>query len=346
MRRLLLLKRIALFVVFLIFLLFVTHPTLWRDFGYITRPIWDKKPRGWNYINHYNNSCSAYNWTERSRPRRVIDATIFSIELDLLDLRMKELWDEVDLFVVVESNMTFTGHTKPMILKDNLKRFEWAKKKLRYHSISRTPIPEAKFFANEGDMRRSVEQFLVDEGVQEEDLVINSDIDEIPKHSVINLLRKCDGSPPVVHLAMPYFQYSFEFPQLYISDAPTVKLYRKDRGYTHGRRSDYLITGAGWHCTFCFPNIEDFQFKMQAYSHNDRLTDRKMLEPSYIKKKICNGKDLYGMFEEVYTYWEFLYYLSGVKHNHDYSNLPRGLFSDRKKFGYLLPGGREYCKTV
>jgi beta-1,4-mannosyl-glycoprotein beta-1,4-N-acetylglucosaminyltransferase len=39
----------------------------------------------------------------------VFDAILFSNEMDMLEIRLRELYDVVDKFVIVESDHTFTG---------------------------------------------------------------------------------------------------------------------------------------------------------------------------------------------------------------------------------------------
>ena len=68
-------------------------------------------------------------------------------------------------------------------------------------------------------------------------------------------------------------------------------------GYSHGRQSDVILADSGWHCSWCFKYIEDFQFKMRSYSHYDRVTrPEKQLEPAEIQHKICEGKDVFDMY--------------------------------------------------
>ena len=43
---------------------------------------------------------------------KIYDTFIFSNELDLLDLRLNTFNDYVDKFVIVESNITFSGKPK------------------------------------------------------------------------------------------------------------------------------------------------------------------------------------------------------------------------------------------
>ncbi|KAJ1725264.1 hypothetical protein LPJ61_005659 [Coemansia biformis] len=327
-------------------LIFVMYPTVIRDIGYMARPLWDSPSKEWTVINRYGSSCDMYGWSDRGkgRERKVYDAIIFSIELDILELRLTELWDVVDVFVIVESNTTFAGHGKRLFLKENMARFGWAKEKLRYHQVTHERRPGESMWASERRMRERMQDALAQEGVGSEDLVINSDADEIPHHAVVDLLRRCDGAPPALHLSLKGYLYSFEFPEY--PDVPenswraTIKLYGRDRTYTHSRRSDYLFANAGWHCSYCFPNLGDHRFKMSSYSHSDRLTSPKMLDEKRLMERICNGKEIFDLPPERFNYRDLIYAYGRPKRNYDYSNMPKGLVENRK-YAFLLPGGRN-----
>ena len=61
--------------------------------------------------------------------RTLYDCFLFFNELDMLELRLRELGSVVDRFVLVESAWTFQGKRKPMIFKENQSRFaRWADK--------------------------------------------------------------------------------------------------------------------------------------------------------------------------------------------------------------------------
>lgn len=54
----------------------------------------------------------------------VVDLIIFSYELDLLEVRLLELWDVVDFFFITESSHAHSGVGKPLFFARNMKRFE------------------------------------------------------------------------------------------------------------------------------------------------------------------------------------------------------------------------------
>ena len=48
---------------------------------------------------------------------KIYDCFTFFNELELLDLRLKELYNYVDYFVLVEATLTHTGKTKDLIFE-------------------------------------------------------------------------------------------------------------------------------------------------------------------------------------------------------------------------------------
>ena len=53
---------------------------------------------------------------------KVYDCFPFFNELDVLEIRLKELWDVVDVFVLAESNLSHSGKPKEYIFENNKQR--------------------------------------------------------------------------------------------------------------------------------------------------------------------------------------------------------------------------------
>jgi beta-1,4-mannosyl-glycoprotein beta-1,4-N-acetylglucosaminyltransferase len=135
-----------------------------------------------------------------------------------------------------------------------------------------------------------------------------ADVDEIPYDHTLRLIKTC-ALPPILHLQLTPYVYSFEWVSGDL-DSWHIQLHTWIPGqswYRHFSKSteDY-ITSAGTHCSFCFPKIQDFQWKMRAYSHNDRLGDhpKALLRTEAIQGAICRGENLFGMLPEAYTWWD------------------------------------------
>lgn len=251
-----------------------------RDLGYLTRPLWDSPgnqpekiiPHFYSSTMNTTDLCSLHeNWTPRTKPVKIIDAFIFSIEVDMLEIRMRELWDVVDVFLILESNGTFSGEKKPLVLKQILEspthnRYAFAKNKIVHKVFVDSKVLESgqTGFTNEFAMRSHM-QILVQSipNIEEGDLIIISDVDEIPSKKAIQLLKSCEGYPSGLHLQTKNYLYSFEFMIGTTNWKPHVVIYSKNKfAYNHGKNSDMVLADAGWHCSFCFRTISEFIFKV------------------------------------------------------------------------------------
>ena len=66
-------------------------------------------------------------------PRKIYDTIVLGYEIEMLELRLQELWELVDVFVVVEVNATLTGQPKPYLYPSyRHRRLRWASRKIQY----------------------------------------------------------------------------------------------------------------------------------------------------------------------------------------------------------------------
>lgn len=236
----------------------------------------------------YSDANKGTTGTAAIQPPKVYDAVIFSVELDLLEIRIRELYDVVDHFIIVESNVTFSGQPKPFTFQDHRAQFDFAKEKIIYGQVSNLHVYGGNLnnnrkedpFDNEIRMRVGVSSIIRAQHPLDGSIIIQSDVDEIPSARAISLLKYCTGWGDVIHLGMPSYLYSFEFPLGRQQDSSkmnngegmgprqwraSAKRFgsKKYHGYTHSRQSNTILEKAGWHMTFAFKYIDDFIFKMQ-----------------------------------------------------------------------------------
>jgi beta-1,4-mannosyl-glycoprotein beta-1,4-N-acetylglucosaminyltransferase len=194
-------------------------------------------------------------------------------------------------------------------------------------------------FVEESYQRVALDQLIKIAGITDDDLLIMSDVDEIPSGHTINLLRWCDDIPEILHLQLRNYLYSFEF---FLDDKSwraSVHRYRAGKTrYAHFRQTDDLLADSGWHCSFCFRYIKDFIFKMKAYSHVDRIRFKYFLNPKRIQHVICQGADLFDMLPEEYTFQEIIAKLGPVPSTYSAVHLPSYLLEQVDRYRYLLPG--------
>nr|GMD20833.1 uncharacterized protein LOC109160247 [Ipomoea batatas]GME16995.1 uncharacterized protein LOC109160247 [Ipomoea batatas]GME17059.1 uncharacterized protein LOC109160247 [Ipomoea batatas] len=313
---------------------------------YFLRPLWEKPPKPFHEIPHYyhedvpmENLCKLHGWGIREYPRRVFDAVLFNNEVDILTIRWKELYPYVTEFVLLESNSTFTGLPKPLHFAKNREKFDFVEPRLTYGQVPGRFRKGENPFVEEAYQRLALDYLLKQAGIQDDDLLLMSDVDEIPSRHTINLLRWCDDIPPVLHLRLKNYLYSFEF--LVDNNSWRASVHRYQSGktrYAHYRQSDDILADAGWHCSFCFRRINEFIFKMKAYSHFDRVRFSHFLNPKRIQRVICKGADLFDMLPEEYTFREIIGKMGPIPHSYSAVHLPSYLLENAEKYKFLLPG--------
>ncbi|EPS72467.1 hypothetical protein M569_02291 [Genlisea aurea] len=314
---------------------------------FFLRPLWDSPQKPFNRIPHYYHPalpmatlCRLHGWgPTRDIPRRVFDAVLFSNEVDMLTIRWRELQPYVSRFVLLESNSTFTAIPKPLNFAANRAKFGFVEPRLTYGTIGGRFRAGENPFVEEAYQRLALDQLIRIAGVEDDDLVIMSDVDEIPSGHTVDLLRWCNGTPPVLHLQLRNYLYSYEFLYDYDSWRASVHVYRRgETKYGHFRRTDLLLTDSGWHCSFCFRHISDFVFKMKAYSHTDRVRFSHFLDRERIQDIICRGANLYDMLPEEYTFREIIGKMGPTPSSYSAVHLPAYLLENADEFRYLLPG--------
>ncbi|KAL3656080.1 hypothetical protein CASFOL_000476 [Castilleja foliolosa] len=313
---------------------------------YFLRPLWESPPKPFREIPHYyhenvsmENLCKLHGWGVRQYPRRVFDAVLFSNEVDLLKVRWNELYPYVSEFVILESNSTFTGLSKPPVFSTVRDKFMFLEPRLTYGQVPGRFRKGENPFVEEAYQRLALDFLLKKAGIQDDDLLIMSDVDEIPSRHTINLLRWCDDIPPILHLRLKNYLYSFEFLVDNNSWRASVHVYQAGKTrYAHYRQSDDILADAGWHCSFCFRRISEFIFKMKAYSHVDRVRFSRFLNPKRVQRVICKGADLFDMLPEEYTFKDIIGKMGPIPHSYSAVHLPAYLLEKANEFKFLLPG--------
>lgn len=226
----------------------------------------------------------------------------------MLEIRLEELADVVDYHVIVESNMTFTGHAKALSMQRMPALYAKHQKRIIYIPLG--SLPGTTNWDRENFQRDALLQglFRPDSMVKDGDIVFLSDLDEIPKPSLINDLRTCMG-PEEFHLSCPYNYFRFGLVKLrpWTSAAGFVYSTPFRQGSlsaVRNRKPDEvpLLSESCWHCSWCFRRISDFIDKMRSFSHSE-LNKPQFATGSHVKEKVCKGLDLFNRISLKYTYY-------------------------------------------
>ncbi|OJD18036.1 hypothetical protein AJ78_01928 [Emergomyces pasteurianus Ep9510] len=317
--------------------------------------------------------CGLYNWqvyeerqgrrngNPNTTPpaRKVYDIFLLNTELDWLEIRLNELNDHVDYFIIVEANTTFTDRPKPTLLTDPA---IWAKfsrfhNKIIHHLVEGRGENERKAFDREKFQRDSgfTQVFPTlgqpdaknpiaakpAAGPQLGDVIIISDIDEIPRPATVTLLRTC-RFPRRVNLRSRFYYYSFQWlhkgldwahPQAtyYEGLEKTIKpddlrIGRGGASIFHnwfGAKAD--LFNASWHCSSCFATVKEMQTKIVSFSHTE-YNRPEFTSKEHIVEVVRTGKDLFDRPSQIYE---------RVDANEDVPAYLKGE-AEKKKFRYLL----------
>ena len=130
---------------------------------------------------------------------KVFDCFMYYNEDTILDVRLNYLNKFVDYFIIVESTFNHRGQKKE--LNFDIKKFSQFKNKIRYYILDDQPKDIEEVDINDSEDEKNSKYILngyrrdhfqrnhIIEGIkdaQENDIIIISDIDEIPKLENIN----------------------------------------------------------------------------------------------------------------------------------------------------------------
>ncbi len=121
---------------------------------------------------------------------KVYDCFTFYNEFEILELRLKALWDVVDYFVIVEANKTQAGEAKIFNFWTRQDDFKEFLPKIRFipADLSNVPFKGTGDWSIENAQRNAIMHGLID--AEPDDLIMISDADEIPAPDVFQRLHE------------------------------------------------------------------------------------------------------------------------------------------------------------
>jgi beta-1,4-mannosyl-glycoprotein beta-1,4-N-acetylglucosaminyltransferase len=233
---------------------------------------------------------------------RIFDCFTFFNEIELLKIRCEILKELNPVHILVESPTTHTGDPKPMHYLDNKKMFSgyninWMHAELPNNGDA---------WVNENAQREAIIFGLSEAG--DDDLVIVSDLDEIPRPETI---RQFDPNKMLVSaLKMDKFSYylnCLEVVQGWESaKVTTMKCLREQfasspqRLRTGGFKT--IMLDAGWHWSW-LGGVDKIMEKFQSFAHQES-NNSKFADPDKIQRKLKTGHSLWTDRED--DLWKFI----------------------------------------
>ena len=243
---------------------------------------------------------------------KIYDCFPFFNELDLLEIRLNELSDVVDQFVLVEATKTHQKKDKPLYFAENKKRFEKFLPRITHIVVDKYPTFFTRFrtprtWDFESNQTNGVSQALVN--CAPDDVIILSDVDEIPRKEKILEFKDKPGLKVFQQKFYSYFMdchlvdYDEPIPWSEAGYRPwngSVMLHYKDfksfvkhrTSRNDGETPKTLIADGGWHYSW-LGGVDRIIQKIEAYTHVEHNTDE-LKNPARIKEMILAGQDIFG----------------------------------------------------
>lgn len=236
---------------------------------------------------------------------KIIDGFIFYNELELLSYRLKVLNDVVDYFVIVESTHTFVGKEKPLFYQENQERFAEYHHKIIHIIVDDMPyihpnidIRLGQQRKNEGAQRNAIAAgFAKIKGLEPADILIITDLDEIPDPRSLALVKTGEIPVDISILHMDLYYYNLHVKYTIKCNWPKILSYKKFmelnlscsliRGITHCA----IIEDGGWHLSY-FGDYEFMKNKTENFSHQE-FNYNEFTDVSKIEERVKRGVDLY-----------------------------------------------------
>ena len=256
---------------------------------------------------------------------QIYDCFMYFDEEIVLETRLNYLDQYVDYFVIIESCYTHRGDKRD--LKFNINKFQKFKDKIIYKIYDKIPSTVEKVNDNDDEGTKSKKYIMnaiyrengqrnyINEGVKnarDEDLILISDVDEIPSLSKIDI-KKVKEKIILFKQDMFYYKFNLKLPNMKWTGTKGCKKKNfvsaqwlrniKDRKYPFYRMdtlfsdkkfiSVKIINNGGWH----FSNIksaEEIEHKLKSYLHH-REFDLKPLDTVGIKKIMDNKEAIYDL---------------------------------------------------
>jgi len=254
----------------------------------------------------------------------IFDCFLFFQEIDILQIRLDYLYDLVDKFIIVEAGESFTGKKKEFIFEKNINIFEKYIDKIFYYKIydrHKNYNSIIEFLTNKNSKVHSKIKFFIDNHnyydkdkihyildsyhrecihiplskiCNDDDLIILSDLDEIPNRKVIKNVK--DIKKPLV-CKQNEFKY---FLNLYSNNnwlgSTIINYYNlKSTSLNIIRRESSkfnIVFPGGYHFT-SIGKEKDIINKIENWGHQE--FNQKIIKKN-LMKNIKNGRDIFYRF--------------------------------------------------
>ena len=236
----------------------------------------------------------------------IYDCFQFFNEEHIADIRFNILSEYVDYFVVVEATVNHQG--KPKKLNFNIKNFKKFEKKILYVIVDDTPNKIMRYHEGGESLVEQHQRNSIMRGLNkaaDDDLIILSDVDEIPNLKRLNIYDKTKYAV----FSQKMFMYKLNLLNLeennwHGSKVCLKKNFRspqwlrdlKFKEYPFWRldklRNLQIINDGGWHFAF-LQSPENISKKIKSFAHGE-FNNSDLTDENKIKEKIMMNQDIFN----------------------------------------------------
>ena len=256
---------------------------------------------------------------------KVYDCFMFFDENLVLELRLNLLDKYVDYFVIVESKYNHKGEAKK--LNFDIKKFKKFEQKIIYIIYDQQPSDLYKFekedtkrdidgkYIFNAYKRENAQRNLISQGLKNaslDDLIIISDVDEIPNLEKINF-NKIKNEILIFRQDMFYYKFNLKLSNFKWTGSKACKMKKlinpqwlrniKDKKFAFYRfdtffsstkyRNLKFIEDGGWHYTN-MKNAKEIEHKLRSYLHHQEF-EANHINLEQIEKIIKSKKAIYDV---------------------------------------------------
>jgi beta-1,4-mannosyl-glycoprotein beta-1,4-N-acetylglucosaminyltransferase len=236
----------------------------------------------------------------------ILDCFSFFNEVEILEGRLEYLYDTVDYFIIVESNTTYSGHSKPLNYLANIGRYKKYLDKIIYfpyaadvdglvfdQSLTDPYNGKSAFWILENGQRNHILKAV--KCFKDDDIVLVSDLDEIPSKQAIKIA--CDqfengAETFALSQEMFYYNFSQKWSEPWNGTVISTNRFVKKQTPQWLRDMRYnipSIVNGGYHLSY-WGDKNRISTKITKFAHQE-LNKTEFTDPELIDRRIKLGKD-------------------------------------------------------
>lgn len=214
---------------------------------------------------------------------KIIDCFIFYNELDILKMRLYELYNIVDYIVLVEATKTHTGKIKKLYYEENKELFNKYNDKIihlvtdfeeKYSFYDKIKVSSDDWY-RENYQRECIKVIIDKLNLNDEDIIILSDVDEIPNKNILYNLKYNNifiNNNIIYSIEMNLYYYTIELTtkrKWYHSKIFNYFTYKNNNLLTKIRLmlSNIIINNGGWHLSY-YGDIHFIKNKLESIAES------------------------------------------------------------------------------